>query len=102
MDQNLDPTAVTLTKTLCAHLAAAQFSDLSAAAQREARRGVLAPEVFRQRQHDLLGLMLVARKSFMSRHDQPPRAPWAPDGRSGFAHDPVRPAPLPPRATGLV
>src|SRR5258708_7802885 len=41
MDQNLDPTARTLTKTLCAHLAAAQFSDLSAAAQREARRGVL-------------------------------------------------------------
>src|SRR5947209_2084253 len=41
MDQNLDPIAVTLTKTLCAHLAAAQFSDLSAAARREARRGVL-------------------------------------------------------------
>src|SRR5258708_18678075 len=41
MDQNLDPTAATLTKTLCAHLAAAHFSDLSAAAQREARRGVL-------------------------------------------------------------
>src|SRR5260370_18091119 len=41
MDQNLDPAAITLTKTLCAHLAAAQFSDLSAAAQREARRGVL-------------------------------------------------------------
>src|SRR6266853_4413047 len=41
MDQNLDPAAITLTKTLCAHLAAAHFSDLSAAAQREARRGVL-------------------------------------------------------------
>src|SRR5215831_1051174 len=41
MDQNLDPTAVTLTKTLCTHLAAARFSDLSKAAQREARRGVL-------------------------------------------------------------
>jgi 2-methylcitrate dehydratase PrpD len=41
MDQNLDPTAATLTKTLCAHLAAARFSDLSAAARREARRGVL-------------------------------------------------------------
>lgn len=41
MDQNLDPTAITLTKTLCGHLAAARFSDLSAAAQREARRGVL-------------------------------------------------------------
>src|SRR5882672_566857 len=41
MDQNLDPTARTLTKTLCGHLAAARFSDLSPAAQREARRGVL-------------------------------------------------------------
>src|SRR5579883_1008941 len=41
MDQNLDPAALTLTKTLCAHLAAARYADLSAAAQREARRGVL-------------------------------------------------------------
>src|SRR5260370_3814001 len=41
MDQNLDPIATTLTKPFCAHLAAAQFPDLSAAAQHEARRGVL-------------------------------------------------------------
>jgi 2-methylcitrate dehydratase PrpD len=41
MDQNLDPNAATLTKTLCRHLATARFSDLSPAAQREARRGVL-------------------------------------------------------------
>jgi 2-methylcitrate dehydratase PrpD len=41
MDRNLDPAAATLTKTLCAHLAAARYADLSAAAQREARRGVL-------------------------------------------------------------
>jgi 2-methylcitrate dehydratase PrpD len=41
MDQNLNPDAVTLTKTLCRHLAAARFSDLSPAAQHEARRGVL-------------------------------------------------------------
>ena len=41
MEQNLNPDAVTLTKTLCAHLAAARFSDLTAAAQRETRRGVL-------------------------------------------------------------
>ena len=41
MDQNLDPHAPTLTKTLCAHLSAARFSDLSPAAQRDARRGVL-------------------------------------------------------------
>jgi 2-methylcitrate dehydratase PrpD len=41
MDQNLKTDAVTLTKTLCAHLAAAQFADLSDAAKRQARRGVL-------------------------------------------------------------
>ena len=41
MDQNLKVDAETLTKTLCGHLAAAQFGDLSAAAKREARRGVL-------------------------------------------------------------
>jgi len=41
MDQNLDTEADTLTKTLCGYLAAAQFSDLSAAAKHEARRGVL-------------------------------------------------------------
>jgi 2-methylcitrate dehydratase PrpD len=41
MDQNLDPAAVTLTKTLCGRLAAAEFGDLSAAAAHQARRGVL-------------------------------------------------------------
>ena len=41
MDQNLKTDAITLTKTLCAHLAGARFGDLSAAAKREARRGVL-------------------------------------------------------------
>jgi 2-methylcitrate dehydratase PrpD len=41
MDQNLKTDAVTLTKTLCAHLARAQFGDLSEAARRQARRGVL-------------------------------------------------------------
>jgi 2-methylcitrate dehydratase PrpD len=41
MDQNLKTDAVTLTKTLCGHLAAAQFGDLTEAARREARRGVL-------------------------------------------------------------
>jgi 2-methylcitrate dehydratase PrpD len=41
MDQNLKTDAETLTKTLCGHLAAAQFGDLSAAAKNEARRGVL-------------------------------------------------------------
>ena len=41
MDQNLKTDAETQTKTLCRHLAAAQFGDLSAAAISEARRGVL-------------------------------------------------------------
>jgi 2-methylcitrate dehydratase PrpD len=41
MDQNLSRDAVTLTKTLAAHLAAARFGDLSDAAQHAARRGVL-------------------------------------------------------------
>src|SRR5882672_7344275 len=41
MDQNLKTDAVTLTKTLCGHLAAAQFGDLTETAKREARRGVL-------------------------------------------------------------
>jgi 2-methylcitrate dehydratase PrpD len=41
MDQDLKPEAETLTKTLCGHLAAARFGDLTAAAVNEARRGVL-------------------------------------------------------------
>ena len=41
MDQNLKTDAETLTKTLCGHLAAARFEDLSAAAINQARRGLL-------------------------------------------------------------
>jgi 2-methylcitrate dehydratase PrpD len=41
MDQDLSTQAVTATKTLCTHLAAARFGDLTEAARREARRGVL-------------------------------------------------------------
>jgi 2-methylcitrate dehydratase PrpD len=41
MDQNLKTDAVTLTKTLCARLSVAEFADLSPAALRAARRGVL-------------------------------------------------------------
>ena len=41
MDQNLNSDAVTLTKTLCGHLAGARPDDLTPAARREARRGVL-------------------------------------------------------------
>src|SRR5438876_5251605 len=41
MDQNLSTEAVTVTKTLCTHLASAHFGDLSPKALHEARRGVL-------------------------------------------------------------
>jgi 2-methylcitrate dehydratase PrpD len=41
MDMPPDPAAAALTKTLCEHLAAARPCDLSAAAERETRRGVL-------------------------------------------------------------
>src|SRR5580698_3316674 len=41
MDQNLKTDAETLTKTLCGHLAAVRFGDLSPKAVSEARRGVL-------------------------------------------------------------
>jgi 2-methylcitrate dehydratase PrpD len=41
MDQNLNPDAATLTKSLCQWLAAARPDDLTPAAMREARRGVL-------------------------------------------------------------
>jgi 2-methylcitrate dehydratase PrpD len=41
VDQNLKPDAVTLTKTLAAHLAGVGPSDLTAAARHAARRGVL-------------------------------------------------------------
>jgi 2-methylcitrate dehydratase PrpD len=41
MEQDLSTSAMTDTKTLCAHLAAARFGDLSPRAVSEARRGVL-------------------------------------------------------------
>ena len=52
MEQNLDVATETLTKTLCRHLAAAQFADLSSEALRQARRGVL----------DWIGCALAAAK----------------------------------------
>jgi RsiW-degrading membrane proteinase PrsW (M82 family) len=64
----------------------------------KADRGVVTPAMFERRQHDLLGLMHVARKAFLSRQSAPapPPAPWAPSHGSGIARDTVRPAPLPP------
>ncbi len=61
----------------------------------KAVRGVLPLGTFRQRQHDLLGLMYVARMSFLSRHPALPVAPWAPPGGAGIARHAVHPAPLP-------
>jgi RsiW-degrading membrane proteinase PrsW (M82 family) len=69
----------------------------------KADRGVLSPEAFRLRQHELLGLMHTARGAFLSRHgqDAPPPAPWAPPpGCSGFVRDTLRSAPLPPHPSG--
>jgi RsiW-degrading membrane proteinase PrsW (M82 family) len=61
----------------------------------KADRGVIGPQTFRRRQHDLLGLMYVERKSFLSRHPAPPQAPWAPPGGSGLARHSAHRAPLP-------
>jgi protease PrsW len=61
----------------------------------KAERGVISPEYFRQRQHDLLGLMRVAREAFLRNRPEPPDVPWA-TRPSGFAHAQVSRAPLPP------
>jgi RsiW-degrading membrane proteinase PrsW (M82 family) len=51
----------------------------------KARRGVIGDRAFAARQRDLLTLMHAARRSFASRHAEPPHAPWAPRGASAFA-----------------
>jgi RsiW-degrading membrane proteinase PrsW (M82 family) len=60
-----------------------------------AERGIIAPGYFHQRQHDLLGLMQVARRAFLRSGPTRARMPWA-SAPSGFAHAPVSPAQLPP------
>jgi RsiW-degrading membrane proteinase PrsW (M82 family) len=77
--------------------AAAAMSDYQLAATElallhaKAERGVVSPAGFRQRQHDLLALMHVARLAFArrhagtGRHADPPRAPWGAAHGSGFA-----------------
>jgi protease PrsW len=72
-------------------LAATELALLRARAD----RGLVDPPTFRQRQHDLLTLMNVERKAFLSRHDVPPQAPWAPPGGSGLARHAAYRAPLP-------
>jgi protease PrsW len=64
----------------------------------KAEAGVVTATDFLDRQHDLVGLMHVAREAFLSRHEEPPAAPWASLGGSGFAHGSARPASLPPYA----
>jgi protease PrsW len=76
--------------------AAAAMSDYQLAATElallhtKAARGVLGRREFTKRQHDLLALMHIARRSFARRSAASPRAdqshaPWAPPGASAFS-----------------
>jgi RsiW-degrading membrane proteinase PrsW (M82 family) len=49
----------------------------------KARRGVVTAETFAARQRDLLALLYLARRA-VSRHPEPPRAPWAGEVGSAF------------------
>jgi protease PrsW len=56
----------------------------------KAAEGVIDRSTFTARQHDLLALMHIARRSFSRRsygnhRAKPPHAPWAPPGASAFA-----------------
>jgi RsiW-degrading membrane proteinase PrsW (M82 family) len=71
----------------------------------KAETGVVPAPDFLERQHDLVGLMHLARGAFLARQDAGPApgeqaraAPWAPPGGSGFAHGTPRAAALPPFA----
>ena len=61
-----------------------------------AERGVIDPQQFEHRRHDLLGLMQLARNAFLSRRPEPPMPPWAPQGHSGFTQPNAVVAPMPP------
>jgi len=69
----------------------------------KAATGVVTATEFLDRQHDLVGLMHVARDAFMTRSASlarppaaPAPAPWAAPGGSGFTDGTTRPARLPP------
>ena len=75
----------------------------------KAAAGVVTATEFLDRQHDLVGLMHVARSAFMNHSAfmtsstslagaAAPPAPWAAPGGSGFTHGTSRPASLPPYA----
>jgi protease PrsW len=82
--------------------AAAAMGDYQLAAtelallHQKATRGVVTPQEFHDRQNALLGLMHVARDAFQRRHAEPPHAPWAPPGTSGFTHGTPSRTQLPP------
>jgi RsiW-degrading membrane proteinase PrsW (M82 family) len=60
-----------------------------------ADRGAAEPRWFEQRRNALLHLMQLARQAFQVRHPQPPAAPWAAGGHSGFVQ-PAPPGHVPP------
>ncbi|HEX4831370.1 MAG TPA: PrsW family intramembrane metalloprotease [Trebonia sp.] len=64
----------------------------------KAEQGLVAAPAFLDRQHDLVGLMHVARAAFQARHDGRPPAPWSASGQSGFAHGVTRATRLPPHS----
>jgi protease PrsW len=82
--------------------AAAAMTDYQLAAtelallHQRAERQVIDPGTFAQRQQALLGLMQVARETFLSHQPDPPLPPWATQGNSGLAHSQAYPAPMPP------
>jgi RsiW-degrading membrane proteinase PrsW (M82 family) len=51
----------------------------------KAAHGVIDRSEFTARQHDLLALMHIARRSFAGRHAEPRHPPWAQPGASAFA-----------------
>jgi RsiW-degrading membrane proteinase PrsW (M82 family) len=61
----------------------------------KARRGVIGHPQFTENQRALLGLMQMARAAFLRRQPEPPPAPWAGPGPSGFTRSAAFAAPMP-------
>ncbi|HLI38069.1 MAG TPA: PrsW family intramembrane metalloprotease [Streptosporangiaceae bacterium] len=80
--------------------AAAAMGDYQLAAtelallHQKAERGVISPVRFAARQQALLALMRRARGEFLRRRAQPPPAPWAVHGGSGFTRPAAPAAPV--------
>jgi hypothetical protein len=62
----------------------------------KARRGVIDHRQFTENQRALLGLMQQARAAFLRGQPEPPSAPWAGGGPSGFTRPAAFTAPMPP------